>query len=297
MIRGPWFLRTAIVTWSILIPSQQLPAADSEVGYVFGIDPAGSHCATLSLNGTRRTALPGASLHRGVRIDLVGKTCVVSLMLRETLSRVTFNQSPYTIQSSIQLPESTVSALKTLDKLISILKPYDPQNSPANGSRGGPLEVRIAGGSEQTVQSGTRSLALRWSGGTGPFAIVVQATFTGETFCLETTKTNFVVCPVKPYMAGSYTITIRDSRGNERELKVEAVTGGRTECIETAKALPSLSDARLAATAKSVRIAACGPEWRFEAYQVLAGLWADYQPAEVIVEGLEGGYNVASDRQ
>ena len=180
--------------------------------------------------------------------------------------------------------------------MLPALKGYGPKAVPSGG-RGEPIKVGIATRDRQQMQGGERSVALRWSGGSAPFHILIQTTITGEILCDQMIAGTSVRCASAKYEPGSYTVYIRDRWGAETSFSFESRKSTPGDCFDTAKLVQRSSDVRLATTASAIQVLSCGSEWRFEAYQILADLWAEYQPAEVVVEGIEGGYDVASDRK
>ncbi len=240
------------------------------------------------------------TLQTGDQIHVFREGCSITLLLndneRVTVDYATTKVQPYPVPT-VDVPSKTIvgNMIEFASNWLNELSQPRQEDSIDIGARGRELAIPLLVKNNAKLVAGKNTVYLAWKGGKLPYWLKVQrnhrpaenweaTTINATTIALK--KPDFELQPNTYYW-----VRLKDSLENEVIMRFEVVTDlqmSQSAKTEEQAIRESRIDERIKRTLRAAWLAKPGKEWRFEAYQQVAGE-DNYRPALLIKEALEAG--------
>jgi hypothetical protein len=155
-------------------------------------------------------------------------------------------------------------------------------------SRGGgtsPIRIALLAPGGQRIVSGTRALAIEWTGGAPPFRVSLHRAGTSAVLEALDASGQSATFPAAALPDGSYRLEIADDAGHTGSGTFEAVPAADLPAPtpdEGAVAADASLPADMRTTLVAATLAGRAPNFGFEAYQRIAPIGQGYEPADLL---------------
>ncbi|HEY6085396.1 MAG TPA: hypothetical protein VIU63_08350 [Nitrospira sp.] len=228
----------------------------------------------------------------GDRVFVQGQGNLVLLQCGNRRIRITERESPFVVPV-VASPPSFVTRLGAL--LLDLGNRMTMQQAKSvtkvsTSSRGedGTLAIPLLQDRNSYLAADVTALSVAWKGGVAPYRVRISAGLLDTIGAQEHVDTTRIVIPLsEPLSAGFFHVEVIDGEGSRVQGTFEAIPPSRLPAIE-----PSLRHSDIPTSLRTVLVTDAlvkkSPhEWSFQAYQQIAPIAEEFEPARLLRDCLE----------